>query len=689
MKHTIRKLTLRRLAAAALMLAASGASAQTVYNWSQFGGGVWGWEDAANWSGVGIPDGNGHVASLYGSFADGTHVVQLTNYEANAGYELHGLVFGESSAATRTLTITNPISGSRNALNFTAYSNQTPYIRVTNGAALYIWPTVTVSSAGLSVDLRHWSSSLFLRGPLVGGGTLVISNGPGGSEGHVEFWGGWNSNFTGDIVVSGNGIYLDGRSAGEAARWFFGDTNGVTRIYRSAFVRVLRDAGNGNSNAEPIHIHGVNVDGSVRFFANTNSHYFGAITLHTNGVVEHSQYLPSAQAPDGYRRDFFFDGAVISDGAADWNLHILNGQGTIPSSTGTQTRLSQMVWSGTASHGGYTHLSVRRDPADAVEFVEWLQLTNGNDRLPTGTTLYLGGLLNDGGVNIGVLGANGVLILAGANQELGGLVANGTGTLNRVIGGAPTNNTLTLNIAAGTNTYTGYLGGLGGMAGYPDDPTEAYNLALVKKGGGVLNLAAPSNTYSGPTTVEAGTLLVNALQPNSAITVGVYATVGGTGRVGAVQVQTGGAMSPGNSTGILYADGAVTFNGGSDFNVEINGTTAGIDYDRLTLNGSSTLSLLLDGGVRPNLNLTLGYTPGLGDYYDIVTGLNNFDPLFDGYFEGLPDNTQFNVGGSTLEIDYQSDRIRLTVVPEPHTLGLIGVAGALVFLRRRSRQVAR
>jgi autotransporter-associated beta strand protein len=65
---------------------------------------------------------------------------------------------------------------------------------------------------------------------------------------------------------------------------------------------------------------------------------------------------------------------------------------------------------------------------------------------------------------------------------------------------------------------------------------------------------AATNTYTGSTIVAGGTLLVNGVNGNSAITITNGATLGGTGTVGgSVTVQAGGFLAPG-----IPARGALT-----------------------------------------------------------------------------------------------------------------------------------
>ena len=89
-----------------------------------------------------------------------------------------------------------------------------------------------------------------------------------------------------------------------------------------------------------------------------------------------------------------------------------------------------------------------------------------------------------------------------------------------------------------------------------------------------------------------------------------------------------GTLTPGTASppGILNANN-VYFTSGGNFNVLLNGAgTAGTDYAQLDVTGNVTL-----GG---NLNLTLGYTPSLGDSFVIVN--NQGSQPINGLFNGLP-----------------------------------------------------
>ena len=120
-----------------------------------------------------------------------------------------------------------------------------------------------------------------------------------------------------------------------------------------------------------------------------------------------------------------------------------------------------------------------------------------------------------------------------------------------------------------------------------------------------------------------------------------------------------GAVSPGNSTGILTIDGNYTQGATGTLAMEIGGLTAGEQHDKLVVTGAANL----DG----TLEVLLGFTPATDDSFDILdaawvssTGVGALNPI-----------AIIPVGG----------------VPEPGTLALFAtVLGAVQFVRQRRRK---
>jgi autotransporter-associated beta strand protein len=166
---------------------------------------------------------------------------------------------------------------------------------------------------------------------------------------------------------------------------------------------------------------------------------------------------------------------------------------------------------------------------------------------------------------------------------------------------------------------------------------------ITKQGEGQLTLNA-ANTYQGPTSVAAGTLIVNGSQSGSAVTIGAGATLGGTGVVGAI-TSTGGTLRPGapSTPGRLTTSGGLTLDASSTFAVSLNGTTAGQGYSQLQTAGPVSL-----GGAT--LNVSIGFTPTGTPSFTVIN--NTGSAAVSGTFAGLAEGATFTVSTQTLRISY-------------------------------------
>ncbi len=219
--------------------------------------------------------------------------------------------------------------------------------------------------------------------------------------------------------------------------------------------------------------------------------------------------------------------------------------------------------------------------------------------------------------------------------------------------------------ALGIDTTAGNLSYTSNIAG---------SMGLAKLGANTLTLAG-SDTYTGPTTINQGELLVNGSLV-SPVTVNSGGTLGGTGHLSSGTVSTGGCIAPGNlpqglsfSGGLLLATGAEM-----DYALDTPSTSDEISCASLALNNQQ----FSDFHFTPTAN----FVPGT---YDLIE--SGAVPI-----GTLGSNTSGTIDGYSATLAIQGNDLVLTV-PEPSTLALLG-AGVLglfgwAWRRRRAKAILR
>jgi autotransporter-associated beta strand protein len=146
-----------------------------------------------------------------------------------------------------------------------------------------------------------------------------------------------------------------------------------------------------------------------------------------------------------------------------------------------------------------------------------------------------------------------IIDLKTSNVGGGRIDNNGSGALiftaNTAHSGSVNDKTLTLG-----GTSTGFVNQFDGII----NDQAAFKVGLAKAGPCTWSLGG-ANTYTGPTAVSAGTLLVNESTSTGAVTVASSATLGGNGTLGGtVTLDTNANLSPGaaaNTAAILTISG--------------------------------------------------------------------------------------------------------------------------------------
>ena len=116
----------------------------------------------------------------------------------------------------------------------------------------------------------------------------------------------------------------------------------------------------------------------------------------------------------------------------------------------------------------------------------------------------------------------------------------------------------------------------------------------------------------------------------------------GQGTVAGPVLVAGGTVSPGLSTAMLSVGGA-TFTAGSTLTIEVNGLTAGSQYDQLVVTGAVDLGAA---------TLSLTVTPSLATGQSVVLIDNEGANPVVGTFSGLADGASLTAGGQRFKIFY-------------------------------------
>lgn len=262
-----------------------------------------------------------------------------------------------------------------------------------------------------------------------------------------------------------------------------------------------------------------------------------------------------------------------------------------------------------------------------------LTLTGATNPIPIASTVYI---------------AKAATLNLGTAQTIGNL-QDGTG------GGG----TIAQLWTVGTNVLTVQSGSFSGLI---KDSNSSRLIALTKSTGGTLTLSA-TNTYTGPTLVNGGVLLINGMSTGSAVTVSGGATLGGTGKVygptGAVYavttVATNSHISPGNSGAGTLTLRSLDATSGAGFVFRL-GTTQNLLAVTGAFTGSSAASgLVFDFSNAGGLAAKTAYTL---INFGSATGLDYTDLLANTLPSGFVLDTSFGGGGNGFKINANSLQVQ-------------------------------
>ena len=168
-----------------------------------------------------------------------------------------------------------------------------------------------------------------------------------------------------------------------------------------------------------------------------------------------------------------------------------------------------------------------------------------------------------------------------------------------------------------------------------------------------------TNTYTGPTTVNAGALIVNgSIAPSSLTTVNSGAALIGSGTVGSTVVNAGGFLVPGpvGAPGTMTVTGNLAFQPGAFYIVQVNPTTA----STTNVSGNAALAGTVGAIFLPGSYLSRSYT--------ILTAAGGLTGTYNALSTaGLPANfgTSLNYVGNTVVLNLMAHLVPPEITPPP------------------------
>jgi autotransporter-associated beta strand protein len=488
--------------------------------------------------------------------------------------------------------------------------------------------TLTKSGVG---TLSLTGANIYTGVTTINGGTLQMGNGATGNDGTIANTSGVINNGTlafnlfgtasADYVISGSGVVTK-LGAGTQTLTGVNTYSGLTSVTGGTLqISAANNLGDGSAT------------NTITLGAGTLRSTAGTYDLGVNRAIT----MTGAGTIYADADTLTVDGS-ITNGA---NGLTLRGSGNIV--------VTGVIGEGATPTGGLT-IGVNAAGGQANVTLSGNNLFTGNVSLPAANTVpkAMLTLTNSGALGVGpktvsaqgggeIHLQNGISLPLGVNFTISGLTSiwndSGNNTIQGNIAISSGNGDSALISTSGLLTVSGNVNasatirqlrlrgdGNGAITGIISNGTTVNMPVLKDTGTGTWTLSGV-NTYTGFTTVSAGTLLITGSIAGTA-NVATTGTLGGNGTItGVTTVATTGTLSPGsNNVGTLNLSSTLTLDAGSNYAATITGAATN---DKVNVTGAMT--------ANGNIVVTLsGYAPVLNDTFDLadaasITGTPTFD----------------------------------------------------------------
>ncbi|MDD4992395.1 MAG: autotransporter-associated beta strand repeat-containing protein [Paludibacter sp.] len=391
------------------------------------------------------------------------------------------------------------------------------------------------------------------------------------------------TNAPANIVLNGGKLSYTGTSVSVDRGFTLGANNGTFSIGTSATT--LSTTGKLTGTGALIK------EGSGRLALSASSDYTGGTIIKAGSISLLTDIANTSGL--GAIDTITFQGGSLSmfdsnttDNTSNWNLQIPTGYSGTLNTDGLSTITGSISGGGTLNY--YTNYSGNILASNASKFTGFMNVTTDAD----GGYFALYNINGFPGARINLTGLTTMMYritstitipvgdLIGASTAILGAGGTGACTITWEIGNRNANSTF--NGAITNAQYTG----TGAVA------------AIRKVGTGVWTLTN-ANTYTGGTTINGGTILVNNTTGSGlgtgAVTVNAGGVLAGSGIItGAVTVNDGGALSPGSGLGAFTVNNDINIAAGATLSVDINKSNSTNDLltttGKLTMNGKMSIT---------------------------------------------------------------------------------------------------